>query len=45
MQRNIENLALKAYKNAQDYLCDYNIDMDENAKMAKISHAEVLNFS
>ena len=45
MRRNIENLAMKAYKNAEDYLCDYNIDMDRNAKMAKISNAEVINFS
>ena len=44
MRRNIENLAQKAYGNAVDYLNDYNIDMDPNPKMAKISNAEVLIF-
>ena len=45
MRQNIEDLAMKAYGNAEDYLNDYNIDMDSNPKMAKISNAEVFNFS
>ena len=45
MRQNIEDLAMKAYENAVDYLNDYNIDMDSNPKMAKISNAQVSNFS
>ena len=41
MRRNIEDLALKAIKSAEDYLNDYNIDVDSSARMAKISNAEV----